>query len=210
MKSYPSIPKYTEISNKILKDRKWFVFSKEDGSNIRAEWSKKSGFHKFGSRRVLIGETTPILGESISLIRDKEEVFSKILMDNRIERCVLFFEFWGENSFAGNHADEEHVITLLDIDVFKKGILPPADFLKLFEDKIEIPKLLHHGKINSELIESVIDGTLDGMTFEGVVCKAKNPKKTLSPVMFKIKNKAWLDKLKNFCGDDAEMFRRLA
>jgi len=44
MKSYPSIP------GKHTNGIPLTVFDKLDGSNIRAEWSKKRGFYKFGTR----------------------------------------------------------------------------------------------------------------------------------------------------------------
>jgi len=204
MKTYPTIPK------DIRRDLTVYVFDKLDGSNIRCEWTRKSGFNKFGSRRVLINEQTRILGEAVTLLREKEKDFDSILRKNRIDKCTLFFEFFGENSFAGNHTDEEHTVSLIDIDVFKRGVLPPSDFIKMFDGKVETAALIDHRKINLKFIESVQNGILEGMTFEGVVCKARNPKKTLRPVMFKIKNYAWLNKLKTFCGDDAEMFKRLA
>jgi hypothetical protein len=47
------------------------------------------------------------------------------------------------------------------------------------------------------------------MTFEGVVCKAKNPKNTPMPLMFKVKNKAWIDKLKVYCKGNEQLFNTL-
>jgi hypothetical protein len=205
MKRYPSIPK------KGIPDLSAYAFDKLDGSNIRAEWSKKKGFYKFGSRKEMIDSTHSFLGECPEMIVDKyEKDVTDILKKNRIERAVLFFEYWSENSFAGYHEDEPHEITLFDIDVYKKGLLPPKEYLQLFGD-LDIAKLLHQGNINSSFIESVMDGTLEGMTYEGVVCKAPNPKrKILRPLMFKIKNKAWLDRLKERCGDDEKLFEKLA
>jgi len=56
--------------------------------------------------------------------------------------------------------------------------------------------------------EQVRDGTFPGMTFEGVVCKG--PKVSPGrPLMFKVKSRAWLDKLKNFCNGDESLYRRL-
>jgi len=205
MKTYPSITK------DIRKDLTVYVFDKLDGSNIRAEWSKKKGFYKFGSRRVLLDKSNQTLGEAIDLIKNNyEDDITKIMKKNRFEKGVFFFEFYGPNSFAGNHVEnEKHEVTLFDVDIFKRGILPPDIFLKEFGN-LKIAPLLYHGKINSEMIQSIKDSTFDGITFEGVVCKAKNPKKTLRPILFKIKTHAWLNKLKQFCKDDAEMFKRLS
>jgi hypothetical protein len=48
------------------------------------------------------------------------------------------------------------------------------------------------------------------MSLEGVVCKGANDKKTNMPIMFKIKSKAWLQRLKEHCKDDEALFERLA
>jgi hypothetical protein len=47
------------------------------------------------------------------------------------------------------------------------------------------------------------------MTFEGVVCKAVNDKKTKQPIMFKQKSRAWLDKLHEYCGDNKDLLNAL-
>lgn len=50
MKSYPSISKNPLLNKEV------YLFDKLDGSNIRAEWGSKQGFHKFGSLTKLIDE----------------------------------------------------------------------------------------------------------------------------------------------------------
>ncbi len=202
MKSYPSIEK------RFAKKETYYFFDKLDGSNIRAEWSKKKGFYKFGSRTQLIDETHPLLGESIKLIKEKEAEFSAIAKKQKIDRFIGFFEFFGENSFAGSHEDEAHKVVLIDFNIHKKGFMPPKDFVSTFEDtEIEIPKLLHIGKATQDFMESIWDGSLEGMTFEGVIGKRMTGK--TSHDYFKIKNKAWLDKLKDKCNGNQALFNRL-
>lgn len=65
MKEYLSIPR--EIRFGIPA----YVFDKLDGSNIRAEWNKKKGFHKFGSKNRLIGTDQLFLPEAIPIIKSK-------------------------------------------------------------------------------------------------------------------------------------------
>ena len=103
--------------------------------------------------------------------------------------------------------NDELTVTLFDVAADKKGILEPRDFLKIFKD-IDIAPLLHHGNANSDFIAEVKEGRLEGMTFEGVVCKGKivTPGR---PLMFKIKSQAWLDRLKQKCGDDEKLFTEL-
>jgi hypothetical protein len=114
---------------------------------------------------------------------------------------------WGKNSFAGNHIDEKHYLTLFDVSVHKKGILLPQEFLKLFGN-LDIAKLLYYGNANSEFIEKVKNRELNGMTFEGVVCKGRLEYPGL-PLMFKIKSLEWINKLKNFCKDDNNLYEKL-
>lgn len=205
MKEYPSIPKDIRTDSPI------YAFDKLDGSNIRAEWSKKRGFYKFGSKTRLMGEDDKILGESIKLVRDKyESDLSKIFNEEKWDTVTCFFEFYGPSSFAGHHdLSEKHDVTLFDVDIYRQGLLSPAEFLTFFEH-LDIPKLLYYGKANSMFVESVRNGTLEGMTFEGVVCKAKGSKRFSMPIMFKIKNRAWLEKLKTRCQGDEKLFQQLA
>lgn len=204
MKQYPTVPK------DIHKGLYTYAFDKLDGSNIRAEWSSKKGLYKFGSRTQLIDESSLLLGESISLIKDLEYNIKELVKKERAQKSVLFFEFFGESSFAGNHVEgEKKQVRLIDFCLDNRGIVYPKDFIKMTKDIIPTADLLYQGFLNQEFIESVKNGTLKGMTFEGVLCKANQGTPGL-PYMFKIKNKAWLDKLKSFCKDDAAMFERLS
>ena len=199
MKTYPSIPK--EIQSGPA-----YVFDKLDGSNIRVEWSKKKGFHKFGARTRLLGPEEEILGKAYTLIEDFEDL-PRIFTKNKWQDVTLFFELHGENSFAGWHdPEDDHQLTLIDVNVYKKGMLPPRDFVKLFAN-VNSAQLLDYGNINHPFVEEVQSGELEGMTFEGVVCKYVH--KNL-PKMFKIKNRAWIRRLKEKCGDDVALFDKLS
>ena len=201
MKSYPSIGTKFERTKVV-------TFDKLDGSNIRAEWSSKKGFYKFGSRNRLIDRNQPILGESVDLIVENyQEQLSSIFSAKKWERAVAFFEFHGENSFAGSHDEEEHQVTLIDVNVYKRGMVEPLHFIELFEE-VGIPKVLYKGVLTEELVTSVKNGTLEDMTFEGVVCKYHNPKNKVVK-MFKIKNRSWINQLKEKCDGNDALFRRL-
>ena len=83
----------------------------------------------------------------------------------------------------------------------------PRDFIKLV-GHLDIPKILYEGKANIPFQASIHESTLDQMSFEGVVCKGEYDKYKM-PTMFKIKSKAWLDRLKSYCGDDLELYEKL-
>jgi hypothetical protein len=205
MKSYPS------ISKDLRPDIYIYAFDKIDGSNIRSEWNAKKGFYKFGSRTQLIDENSKPLGKAIKIIKEKfEEEFSFIAKEQKWRDAICFFEFWGANSFAGQHKDdEEQTVTLIDVNPYKEGILEPAQFIKLF-GRLDIPSVLFEGYITTEFVDSVKNSTLDGMIDEGVVCKGANDKKTKMPIMFKIKSRAWLEKLKTYCNGNEALFAKLA
>jgi hypothetical protein len=211
VKQYPEIARgFRSDGRGYRPDVPIYAFDKLDGSNVRAEASRKTGFYKFGRRHGLLDDSNPLLKREVEpLIRAKyEDDLMKIVTAQRWERAIFYFEFWGPNSFAGNHADEPHTVTLFDVDVFKRGLLEPREFLRLFEH-LDTPPVLYTGKCNQPFVESVVNSTLEGMSLEGVVCKGANDKKTKQPVMFKVKSRAWLDKLKAFCGDDEALYQKL-
>lgn len=201
---------YHEIDGKPRYNFPIIAFDKLDGSNVRAEAGRKQGFYKFGRRHGLLDDTNPTLkNETEPLIRSKyEDALMRVLTEQRWESAVFYFEFWGPNSFAGNHAAEPHTVTLFDVDVFKKGLLEPREFIRLF-GHLDTPNVLYTGNCNVPFVESVREGTLDGVTLEGVVCKGAPDKRTKQPLMFKVKSKAWIEKLKGACGGDDALFRKL-
>lgn len=203
MKSYPSIP------TKIRADVPIYAFDKLDGSQIRAEWSSRAGFHQFGTRHRTLEASHPWLGEAIGLVRDKYEAeVTRVLSARKIHEALLFFEFGGPGSFAGRHVEEAHDVVLLDLATFGRGLAPPGEFLGLF-GHLHTARLLFHGRITREFVEQVRAGTLAGLTSEGVVCKAEEQERR-RPVMFKIKAQAWLDRLRDLCAGDDVLFAELA
>ena len=203
MKRYPS------ISHIIRTDIPIYAFDKLDGSNIRAEWERNKGFWKFGTRKRLLGEDEPVLGKAAQLVRNKyERELEKVFYQKKIAKAICFFEFWGPKSFAGLHDEfDAHTVTLLDVNPYKKGILPPRLFIKYF-GHLDIPSVIYRGKANQAFVKLIRSGgwVLYNITFEGVVCKgvAKN-----QIVMFKIKNRAWVDKVKEFYADDERKLNEL-
>src|SRR4051812_33816896 len=103
MKSYWSIPGWKNAPHNMP----CLGFEKFDGSNIRAEWSKKAGWYKFGSRNVLLDESHPDLGSAIPLFRETlADRIDKVFRDRKsslpeFDQAVVYCEFYGAQSFAG-------------------------------------------------------------------------------------------------------------
>lgn len=205
MKSYPSITK------EVRQDLYIYAFDKLDGSNIRAEWNNKKGFYKFGTRTQLIDDKTMPFGRAIPLLKQKyADDLGMVFREQGWRDAICFFEYWGPSSFAGQHNFEEQMdITLIDVNPYKQGILPPTQFIKLF-GHLDIPRVCYEGHVSVELFDKVKQSILPGMTYEGVVCKAASDNNSKMPVMFKIKSKAWLDRLREFCKGNEQLFERLS
>jgi hypothetical protein len=106
------VKEYPTISNKPVAGTPVYGFDKLDGSNVRAAWTPKKGFWKFGRRTGLLDDSNPHLVKADKFILDKYgDSLSKIFKAERWVEATAFFEFWGPNSFAGNHeANDEHTV----------------------------------------------------------------------------------------------------
>lgn len=202
MKSYPKIEHYNQIPFGL----DCYAFYKHDGSNFRAEWGRKRGWYKYGSKNVMIDKNTPILGESIDVFLNKYGESLDSLFRNRykkIENFVIFGEFFGTNSFAGQHIEEDKKdIVLFDVNQYKRGFIPPEEFVDNF-GHLGIPKIVYKGKYNEELVSKVRKNELS--LEEGVICKGVvRTKKDGNLVwMSKIKCNHWLEKVHKLYGDKA-------
>jgi len=227
MKSYPSIEQIAY--EKFLLNDNIVAFNKYDGSNFRVEWNFKwrkdlqsFGFTKFGTRNNMITADNPDFGETITIFMDNyAEPLNEILSKRNkksplqgIDKITCFFEFLGENSFAGSHnKNDDKDLILIDVFRQKKGFLIPHDFISLFEDsQIKAAEVIYEGKLNKTFIKDISENVwnLPNAKFptvkEGVVCKNKSLLKGQRLPMCKIKTSWWLDKLK---AEHPEDFDRL-
>lgn len=211
MKSYPSIP-----DNKDFLEKEGYVYIKYDGSNIRAEWSKKRGWHKFGTRKNVFDSSNPIYGSIIPLFKEKysselEKVFKFVDPFKSMEKCVCFFEWFGENSFAGHHdQDDEKNLILFDINIHKKGFLSPEKFEETFEH-LDIAECLGKFTISELFVDHIRESRIDlnskypirNKIPEGVIAKNGEGHKRWA---CKIKTYDYLEKLKEHYNDDWTSF----
>lgn len=189
MKKYPKIEYIKDIIG-----MEATVFNKLDGSNLRFEWNKKRGWFKFGTRNNLMDKDYPELGVGIEIFLNKYgEDLSKVFVDKykKVESFVVFGEFFGPNSFAGSHLKEDKKdVVLFDVNGYKKGFLPPDEFIQNF-GHLDIPEILYKGEMSQDIITSVKENHWN--LVEGVVVKGTWGKEVW---MTKIKTNDWISKVK--------------
>jgi len=202
MKSYPSIQGPTKAPQQPC-----IVFLKYDGSNLRFEWSKKQGWHKFGTRNHLFDAGDETYGPSIQVFQDKYadalvEIFNKDKLFRGVDRVVVFGEWFGAKSFAGSHEpDDPKDLVLFDVNPMKKGFISPRQFVNLF-GHLPVAEVIREANFGPELIAQIRHMDIDLSSEyainqpipEGVVCKGGEGHKLW---MAKIKTDAYKEALKS-------------
>ena len=194
MKQYPEIPG----GKKAPLGKPCIAFYKYDGSNLRWEWSSKKGWYKFGTRTRLFNETDPIFAPAIPLFMETmaDELVERFKdIEKGISSAIVFTEYFGIQSFAGGHVeDDPKYLKLFDVNLYKRGIMAPRQFVKNFGFLPYAAKVVYDGTLNKSFIDDVRNGRYQ--VDEGVVAKGDS-------FMVKIKTLAYLDKLKQFNKDIA-------
>ncbi len=191
MKEYPSIPGPPVHGAPNM--RGW-AFYKYDGSNLRVEWSKKRGWHKWGTRTHLFDHTDPTFGQAPAIFTAQfAEPLEKAIRDNfkGRDRAIAYLEFFGPNSFTGKHKTEDpKELVLIDVNVHQMGFIGPEKFLEVF-GHLKRAEVVYEGIIDHQFIQDVRDGKYP--VVEGVVCKGGDRHKLW---MMKVKTMAYLAKIK--------------
>lgn len=212
MKEYPSIPAAGRLLSQSAADylgRPCVAFDKLDGSNIRAEWSRKKGWHRFGSRHRLLDPATPFLGLAIPLILATygdglAQVFADEPAFAGVEEATAYFEFLGPHSFAGVHdpavlgvpTNEPFRVVLIDLNVHRRGFVAAEEFIDHF-GHLGIPRVVYRGGLTREFLADVRADTFG--TPEGVICKGGTGH---TRWLAKVKTTAYYQRLKAFFRDD--------
>lgn len=179
MKAYPSIDGPSGGHHKPC-----YGFVKYDGSNLRFEWSRKRGWYKFGTRKMMIDHTHPIFGQAIPLFLQKygdsvEQVFKNEKLFRGVQSVVVFAEWFGALSLSGAHRPwDKFDIVLFDVSPHKKGLLGPKQFIDHFSH-LPVAELVYTGNFGDALVESICKETFDFASKydvrpeipEGIVCK---------------------------------------
>ena len=180
------------------------AFFKNDGSNLRFEFSKNKGWYKFGTRNTMISKDDSTFGNGVNIFLNKYEDDIPRIIEKKyrqMDNFVVFCEYFGPNSFAGWHDTNDKMdIVLFDISLYKKGIINPYEFIDNFSS-IDIPDVIYEGEYNMELVNNVRNNTY-GLV-EGVVCKGliKTKKQKEQIWMTKVKTDSWIFKVKDKFGE---------
>jgi len=205
MKTYRSIPGPSKAPQLMCT-----AFHKYDGRNVRIEWSKKRGWYKFGSRHRLFDHTDDEYGPAIIEFRKSfAEELEKVLRDNKqfrgTDRAIAYFEWFGPKSFAGSLEEGDTLeLRLIDVNIHKKGLLPPAPFIKYFEH-LAIAEPVYTGNFNRQFVRDVQEGKYP--VKEGVVAKGVYPKKKQNHNLWmaKVKTNWWVGELRRLAAEHKEM-----
>lgn len=208
MKHYDSIPKITE-DNELLGKEVW-AYNKLDGQNLCVRYTKGEGFSGFGSRKCSLKPGDPNFGNSIEwFYKHYSETLGRILQEEPYfkgaKEITLYFEWYGDLSFAGVHdpADTSLRLALIDVAVIKKGYIEPETFYNIFSDipGLEIPGVIYKGVLDQGFIESIQknDPTSPNPQYptvkEGVVCRGTRTLRGQRMPKVKIKTDWWISEL---------------
>lgn len=209
---YPKIPSPENCPLKTC-----VAWEKIDGTNIHFVYEPELGWYSFGTRRDRFDLDSKGINEfnlAHPGLEDAPDIFLRVYKDvinNPPHEVILFFEFSGENSFAGLHKKEDKKrLTLIDA-IIKGKLLTSREFYNSFgtydhpdpviDDEYYLPNIVYSGKYNGQFIEDVRNGKYS--VNEGVVCKGVVDDKV---VMTKIKTNFYMQKLKNHFGKDWESY----
>lgn len=203
--AYPKIPDTTRCPLK-----KCIAFEKIDGSNLFWKWNNKNGWYQFGTRRNSYSFDKEGILEFQSehqqlycapqifndKYRDKLNIYFAASSNFSSKEIIIFTEFYGPNSFAGQHSQEDlfqnnQTLTTIDISV-DNCFLDPELLINISKDKFDLPKVIYKGKYSGQLVEDIRNGKYG--VDEGAVIKGVVDGKVY---MAKVKTNEYMTRLKN-------------
>ena len=221
MRHYDSIPRIQDDGS--LRGETVWGFNKLDGQNFCVKYNPRTKeFGPYGSRNTLVDETSDQFGDCVRWFENSNyrEILNNIVRTHRgkkdvfqgVDEVTFYFEWYGENSFAGRHqeGDEMH-LALIDVFLKKKGYLEPETYYNLFKDSgVELPELIYRGPLSNEVIECVqmydwtkIKNTeIFPVIKEGVVFKRSTLLKGQRRPSVKVKTEWWLEKLHSMYSEE--------
>jgi hypothetical protein len=201
---YPKIPdtRYCQLT-------KCLAFEKYDGTNLHWVWRQEEGWVGFGTRRSRYSLNTEGIAEfqrEHQPLRAATDLFEEIVKPtsnyllsakySKSKELIVFTEFFGANSFAGAHVDDEPK-TLMVIDVLTDfGFLNPDQFVidwgcGMYLPEKNFPRILCGGKYSGQMVEDIRNNKYN--VKEGAIIKGMVRDKVH---MFKVKTNEYMERLK--------------
>jgi hypothetical protein len=169
----------------------------------------------------LFDRTDPEYGCAIDIFLKKyaddlEKIIKKDKHFRSVREVICYCEFFGPHSFGGQHDPKNPVlnvesndpkdVVLFDVNVHKKGLLTPRQFVNTFEG-LPVAEVVYEGILNQEFINEVKGGQyLEWGVVEGVVAKGCEGPPPHGIWMRKIKTLAYLEDLKKRFGTGWEQY----
>lgn len=176
------------------------AYYKYDGTNMRFLWTAKNGWCRFGTRNTLIDRNTLLYSQAIDVFDQKyKEYLTWMIKNDQLfkgaKEVLAFAEFFGPNSFAGQHklADKKELM-LIDVNISTKGFIDPFTFRDKFKG-IDAAKVIYEGEFDADFAHTIRHQGLNTdrqPLFEGSVIKGGAKHKLW---MVKVKNKHYIDEL---------------
>lgn len=201
MLHYPKMP-----GSRNAPSGRCIAFEKYDGTNLHWEWDRDFGWHSFGPRRGefnLTDEGIRAFVQQHAHLRETLEVFNstlaegieKIFRENAnyqiFQEFKVFTEFFGPNSFAGLHKeDDSKELRLFDVFAEPLGMIGPKQFVADF-GHLPSARVVYEGKLTGQFTDDVRRGKYG--VGEGVVCKGGTGGADVW--MIKVKTHAYMERL---------------
>src|SRR5271157_1612669 len=161
MKIKLAYPKMPDTLNCPLKQ--CVAFEKYDGTNIHWTLQPDEGWLEYGTRRDRFWINTSGIASfeqahpelaGIHKLWDQDSKLERCLMDspkyNTAKEIVVFTEYFGPNSFAGQHQPKDKMqLIILDIQVDGKFI-PPEQLVEDFR-QFGVARVVFQGKFTGQL-----------------------------------------------------------
>ena len=202
MLHYPKIP-----GSRHAPAGRCVAFEKYDGTNLHWDWDRDFGWHAFGTRRDEFNLTDAgcaLFTQRHAHLRQCVAVFRATLADG-LERVFrehpayvgypsfqAFTEFFGPNSFAGLHKeDDPKELRLFDVWAEPFGMIGPRQFVQDF-GHLPSARVVYEGRLTGQFAEDVRAGRYG--VAEGVVCKGGTGGADVW--MVKVKTRAYQERLR--------------
>ncbi|MBD2492700.1 hypothetical protein H6G77_35120 [Aulosira sp. FACHB-615] len=207
---YPKIP-----DSKNCPLERCIAFEKYDGTNLHWVWNFELGWYAFGTRRdrfdldeqgiAQFNAAHPGLEEASDIFnREFASALEGVFRENKnyqYPEITVFTEFFGMNSFAGMHKqDDPKQLLIFDVQT-DKYIIHPEQFIQDFS-KFNIARVVYRGKLTGKFIHDVRESKYD--VNEGVICKGGKNINNLW--MVKIKTYSYQKKLQQVFTNDWQSY----